>query len=205
MKPSYLYKLFLYSEIILILLSASGADDQELIRISVGSTVTLQCKNASLENLTQITWSKEENNKFIQLYSYLHTRNQTHKSNNTLRLSWTPEEPFSLQMKILHTSDAGNYSCTLDGVNFQLHTKWHLVIFESSAIDWTPYLISIPIEIVLILVIGCICYKRCFIKTNQQEFIAQNGPSNRNSLAPNEVVSGSDFYERFNSIYNMSK
>ncbi|XP_060682454.1 uncharacterized protein LOC132816642 isoform X2 [Hemiscyllium ocellatum] len=74
-----------------------------------------------------------------------------------------------------------------------------------SAIDWTPYLISTPIEIILILVIGYICYKRCFIKPNQQEFIDQNGPSNGNSLAPNEVTSGSDFYERFNSIYNMSK
>ncbi|XP_048454189.1 uncharacterized protein LOC109913307 isoform X2 [Rhincodon typus] len=130
MKSSHLYKPFFYSELILILLSASGADDRESVTASVGETVTLRCGNASVENLTQITWSKEENNKSETIYSYLLTRNQTFISNKTVKLLWTYEEPYSLHIMKLQISDAGNYSCKMNGVNVDLHSKWHLIITE---------------------------------------------------------------------------
>ncbi|XP_048454188.1 uncharacterized protein LOC109913307 isoform X1 [Rhincodon typus] len=207
MKSSHLYKPFFYSELILILLSASGADDRESVTASVGETVTLRCGNASVENLTQITWSKEENNKSETIYSYLLTRNQTFISNKTVKLLWTYEEPYSLHIMKLQISDAGNYSCKMNGVNVDLHSKWHLIITEpvSDRTYWTLYSIPIPIGIILISVTGCICYRRCFYNTNREELTVQNGSSNGNSLVPNEVVSGSEYYERINSVYNMLK
>ncbi|XP_048389344.1 uncharacterized protein LOC125453615 isoform X3 [Stegostoma tigrinum] len=212
MKSSHLYKPFFYSELILILLSASAgfftsADDRKSVTASVGDKITLQCGNASLGNLTQLTWSKEDNNKSETIYSYLYIQNRTFMSNKTVKLWWTYEEPYRLQIMKLQISDAGNYSCNLNGVNVELHFKWHVIITESVSdrTYWTLYTIPIPIGIILISVIGCICCRRCFYNTNREELTAQNGSSNRNSLVPNEVGSGSEFYERINSVYNLPR
>uniref|UniRef100_A0A4W3IWP7 Ig-like domain-containing protein n=1 Tax=Callorhinchus milii TaxID=7868 RepID=A0A4W3IWP7_CALMI len=100
-------------------ISFTGADDRESVNTSVGETITLQCRNTSVINVTQVNWFKITNSTSETIIAYQVVRNLTYKWNNSQRfvLLRSPQELYSLQIQNVQLSDSGTYKCTLIAPN----------------------------------------------------------------------------------------
>ncbi|XP_027147123.1 uncharacterized protein LOC113748241 [Larimichthys crocea] len=178
-----------------------------------GDYVSLDC-NISKENITQITWTKDQRFSF----AYFVPKNQTSSNFPFHRLRIDQNFPSVLNVSDAQHEDAGLYKCDVVAANDGTRTtQWNLTVSEKpeevSSSWYFPYILAAVIGLLLCGIAPAVCLCRKLRARTPEQNPAQD-QTNLESGGEVVVPQGSrerrtnnkqrsQYMERLNSIYDV--
>ena len=95
------------------------------IHVSTGDSIMLTC-NTSMENATQITWTKSGRTVFV--YAVIIKRNSSNFTSDRVKIDLN--SPLKLNVFNAQQNDTGLYTCTVSGTFIVKTTGWNLTVSE---------------------------------------------------------------------------
>lgn len=100
--------------------------EQKTISKVVGSTVNLYCKNESLSEVSQVTWTKNETKLLSWMPSTTHWYPEAY--NLHINISVSQDNGHTLTIESVQEAHAGNYTCETTALSGVWEEKWMLII-----------------------------------------------------------------------------
>ncbi|XP_039599621.1 uncharacterized protein LOC120522910 [Polypterus senegalus] len=174
------------------------------VEVTLRGTVTFNC-NASHDNIVQLNWKKSSSCASELLFAY--TANETFINTTTERIKWSKENPLTLHITDVQSSDEGNYSCDVTSTQGVKDMKWELTVRLETAVPNTEMLKYVLFSLcgISLILVGPIIY--CCTRRQRRSKQDQNLRTNDgNGAELTENLSNlknrrSNYFERLNSVY----